>query len=204
MQFGEFLGERKAEPGPRVLAPERRADPALTLQGARYIFLQDACGGGRDGLVLNANSPIPFRFVLLFVSEGVMLGELHLASFGGLSMKTLAIVTYSAALAAGISLALVSAIKPVRAQNPGEPSVCLEPMQIRSTEAKDEKTIIFRMRNGEVWSNTLVARCPGLKSINGGWTQQVTFINRICSYRQRIFLNVIGQSCRLGAFTRVQ
>jgi hypothetical protein len=121
-----------------------------------------------------------------------------------LAMKRLAAVTYGAALAAGIALALASASAPVLAQSPGEPgSVCLEPNQIRSTQVKDDKTIIFQMRNGDVWENTLVARCPGLKAFGQGIAQMVTN-NRICSFQQRFVSAITGQFCRMGSFTRVK
>lgn len=118
-------------------------------------------------------------------------------------MKTMAIVAYGAALAAGVIVALASATAPVQAQSGGGPgSVCLDPQQIRFTQIKDNKTILFQMRNGDVWTNTLVAECPGLKS-GQSMTQMVT-TNRICAFRQSFSSNFSGAMCRLGAFTRVQ
>lgn len=119
-------------------------------------------------------------------------------------MKTLAIMAYGAALAAGVAMTLATATAPVLAQSPGEPgSVCLEPSKIHFTRVKDDKTIIFQMRNGDVWENTLVARCPGLKAFNQGFAQMVT-TNRICSFQQRFVSIITGQFCRMGAFTRVK
>ncbi len=118
-------------------------------------------------------------------------------------MKTIAIMAYGAALAAGVAVALASATVPVQAQSGGSPSsVCLDPQQIRSTQIKDNKTILFQMRNGDVWTNTLVAECPGLKS--GQSISQMVTTNRICSFRQSFSSNFSGAMCRLGAFTRVQ
>jgi hypothetical protein len=111
-------------------------------------------------------------------------------------------MAYGAALAAGVAVALASATMPVQAQSGAAQGVCLDPQQIRSTQIKDNRTILFQMRNGDVWTNTLVAECPGLKS--GQSISQMVTTNRICAFRQSFSSNFSGAMCRLGAFTRVQ
>lgn len=120
-------------------------------------------------------------------------------------MKTLAILAYGVVLAAGVgaTLATAKAPEPAPPADQKREQVCLQPALIQSTQVKDNRTIIFRMRNGDVWENRLVANCPGLKSPNLFWTQVVPQ-NRICSFRQPITLQLTGQVCWLGAFTLVK
>jgi hypothetical protein len=100
---------------------------------------------------------------------------------------------------------LLTAALPVQAQNnPSGPSstVCLDPLYIDNTQATNARTILFRMKNGEVWRNDLARPCPDLVSQPGGFSQLV-HVNRICANVQEITVNATGMVCRLGEFTRV-
>jgi len=99
---------------------------------------------------------------------------------------------------------LLSAALPVRAQNPSGPSstVCLDPQYIVGTQAVNARTILFRMKNGEVWRNDLARPCPDLVSQSGGFSH-VVHNDRICANVQEIEVNATGMVCRLGEFTRV-
>jgi hypothetical protein len=104
-----------------------------------------------------------------------------------------------------IPTVLLSAALPVQAQNgPSGPSstVCLDPQYIENTQAVNARTLLFKMKNGEVWRNDLARPCPDLMSTAGGFTHLV-HVNRICANVQEFEVNATGMVCRLGEFTRV-
>ncbi len=79
--------------------------------------------------------------------------------------------------------------------------VCLEASSVWSTGVIDEKTILFHMRNGTVWKNTLKQSCPNLK-FRRGFSEVVTS-GQICANRQIISVLGTHNPCQLGDFTRV-
>jgi hypothetical protein len=98
------------------------------------------------------------------------------------------------------ALALSSAV-PVQAQNsPG--NVCLNVTEIQNTQAVDRRTILYKMRDGKVWRNTLFADCPTLVGFSSGGFTQVSHTDFICANSQLIRTQS-GNVCRLGEFTRV-
>jgi hypothetical protein len=99
------------------------------------------------------------------------------------------------------TLALSSAV-PVQAQNTPGDKVCLNATEILNTQAVDKRTILYRMRDGKVWRNRLVADCPTLVGFSGGGFTQVAHTDFICANSQQIKTQS-GNVCRLGAFTRV-
>ena len=116
-------------------------------------------------------------------------------------MKTSAKIIFGAAALAGSITAFLS-VPAVQAQPQPDPNnVCLDPQDIRGTQAIDARTILFRMRDGTVWRNTLIAPCPWLVTHANGWTQVVKN-DRICANQQQITINDTGNVCRLGGFTR--
>jgi len=108
---------------------------------------------------------------------------------------------YGLATLAGAALVVVlsSAPVPVSAQAP----VCLHVTEIVTTQPTDMRTIIYRMRNGDVWRNDLAYACPDLVNFSaGGYTQVSTIGGWICGNHQTITTQT-GSVCRLGRFTRV-
>ena len=101
----------------------------------------------------------------------------------------------------GSILALNSAA-PVQAQNTPGDKVCLNATEIMNTQAVDRRTILYRMRDGKVWRNRLVADCPTLVGFGNGAFTQVAHTDFICANSQLIKTQS-GNVCRLGAFTRV-
>ncbi len=98
------------------------------------------------------------------------------------------------------------AVSQVLAQ-PGAPSppysgkagpVCLYPRMIDHTHVVDSRTILFYMRDGKVWRNTMKARCPGL--MFHGFVY-VTRFDELCSNMQGIRVIKTGEVCVLGTFT---
>ena len=90
--------------------------------------------------------------------------------------------------------ALASAAEP---QKPGD--VCLDAGHIDHTVVVDDQTILFYMRGGKVWQNTLRQACPSLK-FERAFSEEIRG-DAICSNRQLIRVLQTGAVCSLGAFT---
>lgn len=105
-------------------------------------------------------------------------------------MRNLVSAFTAAAIAAG-------AFSPAVAARP----VCLPSILIDHTHVqKDAQTILFYMKNGKVYANTLRNRCPGLifhgfvLNFRGG-------NNEVCSNQENINVLVTHETCALGEFT---
>ena len=114
--------------------------------------------------------------------------------------KSIKILAGSALLASS-ALALSAAI-PVQAQNTQGGNICLNVTEIRSSQAVDNRTIVYRMKDGKVWRNTLATPCPELVSFSAGAYSQVLHTDYLCANTQEITVKS-GMVCRLGEFTRV-
>lgn len=77
--------------------------------------------------------------------------------------------------------------------------VCLNSYYIDRTTVVDAKTILFRMKNGTVWRNTLRTSCSGLR-FNGFAYSLHTL--EICDNLQTIHVLRTGEVCVLGKFTK--
>jgi hypothetical protein len=98
---------------------------------------------------------------------------------------------------AALLLAPAAAI-PVQAAETGSGKVCLNATQIQRTEVPDDRTIIFHMRDGKVWRNTLKTVCPMLKV--SPYSQKLNG-DLVCSNQQFIHVLLTGNDCVLGDFT---
>jgi hypothetical protein len=85
------------------------------------------------------------------------------------------------------------------AQPAASKTVCLPTYMIDRTTIPDDSTILFHMRDGKVWKNSLPYPCVGLKIQNG--FAYVTSIDEICSNLQTIRVLREQTVCMLGAFT---
>lgn len=121
-------------------------------------------------------------------------------SAGGVSaLKTLVLCVVATVLACGTALAQ-PAQTPAKSETPAkhQPLVCLSTSNIDRTRTPDTQTILFYMRNGKIWKNTLRARCSGLAfhgfiyRVRGG---------QICSNMQSIQVIQTHEICTLGDFT---
>jgi hypothetical protein len=101
-----------------------------------------------------------------------------------------------------IAAILISASSGTLAQSPvpTEP-VCLRATDIDSTSVLDNHTVVFRMNNGALWTNTLQAECPGLK-MSGGFDYVIRG-GTVCGNEQRIRVHDMQATCFLGPFTRM-
>lgn len=107
-------------------------------------------------------------------------------------MKTIAI----AALSIGAALCVGAA----HAQGTPGHRECLNidfPNAVDHTKTVDASTILFYMRNGKVWKNTLKSPCPGL--VYHGFTYVAQY-TELCG-NEGINVIVTHQTCSLGEFT---
>ena len=97
-------------------------------------------------------------------------------------------------------LALASSAPAVaQAAAPRPANVCLNVQDIQRTEPVDDSTIIFHMRDGKVWRNTLKSACPMLKT--SPYTQVLRSGGLVCANQQFIHVTQTGIDCVLGDFT---
>lgn len=100
-------------------------------------------------------------------------------------------------LAAGAALAQGSADKAAAASTHHDHSVCLWSRMIDHTKVVDTRTILFYMRNGKIWKNTLQSACPDLKYFGYVMVQRDS---QICSNMQPITVIQTHEPCMLGTF----
>ena len=110
-------------------------------------------------------------------------------------------------LAAPIALAALMSTSAGAQQTPPEKpkQICLQPSGtppglIDHTHAVDANTVLFYMKNGDVWKNTLKGPCPGL--LYHGFTF-VSRYSEVCANATPIQVIVTGEVCQLGNFTPV-
>jgi hypothetical protein len=78
-------------------------------------------------------------------------------------------------------------------------NVCLNVQNIQRTEAKDDRTIDFYMRDGTVWRNSLRQLCPMLRT--SPFRQVLNSGDLVCGNQQFIQVLQTGDMCALGDFT---
>ena len=81
------------------------------------------------------------------------------------------------------------------------PPVCIRTLDIDHTKAPDNRTILFYMKDGKVWSTTLVSYCPEL-SFNG-FVYGPTPPDNICGNMQTIRVIRSGALCEMGPLVPV-
>ena len=77
--------------------------------------------------------------------------------------------------------------------------ICIQTQFVDHTDIPDDRTIIFHMKGGVMWKNTLPFSCSSLRS-EGGFAY-VNSIPEICSNQQTIQVLRSGILCELGQFT---
>ena len=113
-------------------------------------------------------------------------------------MKAVIIGALVAALAAGAAFAQPASDAAPAAESAKPNNVCLWTYLIDHTTIKDRgKAILFHMRNGKNWENTLKVPCPGL-NFNG--FAYITRNGSICSNMQAIYVLRTHEVCLLGDF----
>ena len=71
---------------------------------------------------------------------------------------------------------------------------------IQNTSIPDSHTILFHMRDGTVWRNTLRNACPALKL--HGFVYVVPGTSEVCENLLAVRVLRSGETCLLGKFTR--
>lgn len=106
-------------------------------------------------------------------------------------------------IAAILACAMLAGSASVMAQ-PGPDSAasrgmnCLWTYQIDHTHVVDPRTVVFYMKDGKAWTNTLKGPCPGLRFHGFSY---VTHSDQICSNAVPIRVIETGEVCALGPFT---
>ena len=100
-----------------------------------------------------------------------------------------------------ISLGLVSLGLVWAVASPAQ-ALCLNRQDVVSTESKDGKNLIFRMRDGRTLVNHLQGTCNDLKFNGFVWVLRGN--NDICENAQSLRTLNAGQVCVLGAFEAVK
>lgn len=106
-------------------------------------------------------------------------------------MKSIVIGAIAASLMIGTAFARDPAPAPVKPRH-----VCLWVNRIDNTHVVDKSTIIFRMKGGKMWKNTLRTPCSGLRFYGFAY---VTQDGQICS-TQPIMILKNNEVCMLGRF----
>jgi hypothetical protein len=100
-----------------------------------------------------------------------------------------------------VAVAALAATSPAFAQDKPKP-VCLHTSEMAGSQpSKDEKSITFRMRNGDVWRNDLRSRCSGIGF--GGFSWVLSGDDRVCEDQQTLRVLNSGSICVLGKFTKL-
>ena len=99
------------------------------------------------------------------------------------------------ALAAGL---IVPAL-PAFAGAPPAGTVCLDMDHIDHTSVVDGRTILFYVKGGKVWKNTLPKECPSLK-FERAFSQEIT-TGQVCANKQMIRVLRTNVRCSLGDFS---
>jgi hypothetical protein len=102
-------------------------------------------------------------------------------------------------LALAICVAVLSTAAASAQPAPVSANVCLRTIDIDRTNVPDARTILFHMKDGRIWQNTLVGDCPELKF--NGFLYDASPSGEICANLQAIRVIHSGAVCLLGPFT---
>jgi len=95
------------------------------------------------------------------------------------------------------ALAVLGAALPAAAQSQGHAPICLQSYDIDRTTVVNPQKILFRLKDGKVYSSKLRSPCLGLR-FNG--FVYVTPVDEICGGSQSIRVLQTNQVCVLGPF----
>jgi hypothetical protein len=76
---------------------------------------------------------------------------------------------------------------------------CLDTRKMVSSESKDGRTMVFKMRDGSTYVNHLQGFCPDLKFTGFAWQLHAGDTN-VCENENTFQVLQSGQSCTLGKF----
>jgi hypothetical protein len=87
----------------------------------------------------------------------------------------------------------------LEAPRAAEAPSCLTLREMNVVNATSETTIVYRMRNGTVWVNTLPRPCRGLGTYP--YVEVVRGVNQVCANQMQIRIPMTGAVCTLGTFS---
>jgi hypothetical protein len=98
-------------------------------------------------------------------------------------------------------LALMALAAPASAQDAPRHRICIRAHDIEKSEpARDEKSILFVMRNRDRWRADFRSRCSSISFDGFSWVLNGN--DEICEEQQTLKVNAIGGGvCVLGKFT---
>ncbi len=119
----------------------------------------------------------------------------------------LSLVAQAAATLALLAAPVAARSREVPAATPiGQPVDCVQLTQVRDTKVRDDRTIDFYLRTGEVYRNTLPLRCPDLGFQEAfsykSYTQRLCSVDTITVLRPSSAIP-LGTTCGLGKFQPV-
>lgn len=79
--------------------------------------------------------------------------------------------------------------------------ICLDINRIQNTTIPNARTIVFHMKDGSAWRNTLRNACPDLRFWGFVFVDRGS-LNQICSNQDAIKIINSGEICLLGSFAR--
>ncbi len=109
-------------------------------------------------------------------------------------MKIVAMGLLAAGLLAGTTAQAENSVD-VSGDKPS--NTCLYTPRIDHTQVLDSRTLLFHMKGGKIWKNTLKSDCSGLRFHGFVYT---THDMNLCANQQSIRVLESGSVCMLGAF----
>jgi len=82
---------------------------------------------------------------------------------------------------------------------PAHANTCLDTRKMVSSESKDGRIMVFKMRDGTTWVNHLQGYCPDLKFMGFAWRLQAGDTN-VCENEQSFQVLQSPEVCVLGKF----
>ncbi len=76
---------------------------------------------------------------------------------------------------------------------------CLDVRQMVSSDSKDGRTMVFKMKDGSTYVNHLQGFCPDLKFTGFAW-QLPSGDTKVCEMQNTFHVLQSGQICTLGKF----
>jgi hypothetical protein len=80
--------------------------------------------------------------------------------------------------------------------------ICLDTRKMVSSESKDGRTMVFKMRDGRTYVNHLQGYCSDLRYTGFVW-QLPSSDTSVCEFQNTFQVINSGQSCTLGKFDPV-
>jgi hypothetical protein len=97
-----------------------------------------------------------------------------------------------------LALTILSCLMLAGAADAKDADICLSARDVDHTSVLSDNEILYVMKNGKIWKNTLRKTCPGLRFEHA--FSETIVADGICSNRQMITVVNRGTPCFLGAF----